>query len=198
MEKQNSKDTIINSSLELFAQRGFDAAGISEITAKAGITKPTLYYFFESKEGLFTAILEQYFMPFNQEIKKAAVYIPDQDNYENDVYPLLKRILHTAFNSLSQNKNFAFLFSGILISPPDSTTYKLSKNYITELNSIMEKTFIEIGQAHGNVKGKHKLLSLLFISQLATVVNLWLRSELKLDAKLEHNLIHQFMHGIYA
>ena len=36
----------------LFASRGFDATSVREIVEGAGVAKPTLYYYFQSKEGL--------------------------------------------------------------------------------------------------------------------------------------------------
>ncbi|MFO0961137.1 MAG: TetR/AcrR family transcriptional regulator [Isosphaeraceae bacterium] len=43
----------------LFATRGYDATGVAEIAAEAGVTKPTLYYHFKSKEGLANALLHE-------------------------------------------------------------------------------------------------------------------------------------------
>jgi AcrR family transcriptional regulator len=39
----------------VFAKRGFHAASMEEIAAGAGVTKPMLYAYFESKEGLFAS-----------------------------------------------------------------------------------------------------------------------------------------------
>ena len=41
----------------LFATRGYDATSVREIVEAAGVTKPTLYYHFGSKEGLAQAVL---------------------------------------------------------------------------------------------------------------------------------------------
>lgn len=41
----------------LFAGRGYDATSVREIVEAAGVTKPTLYYHFGSKEGLAQALL---------------------------------------------------------------------------------------------------------------------------------------------
>lgn len=43
----------------LFAERGYDATGVAEIASAAGVTKPTLYYHFKSKEGLARALLHE-------------------------------------------------------------------------------------------------------------------------------------------
>ncbi len=41
----------------LFAEQGYDATSIRNIVEAAGVTKPTLYYHFGSKEGLAQALL---------------------------------------------------------------------------------------------------------------------------------------------
>ena len=42
---------------KLFAERGYDATSVREIVETAGVSKPTLYYYFRSKEGLAQALL---------------------------------------------------------------------------------------------------------------------------------------------
>ena len=44
---------------EIFARRGYEAASMDEIAAAAGITKPMLYAYFGSKEGLFGGCAQQ-------------------------------------------------------------------------------------------------------------------------------------------
>jgi AcrR family transcriptional regulator len=41
----------------LFAEQGYDATSVREIVKAAGVAKPTLYYYFQSKEGLASALL---------------------------------------------------------------------------------------------------------------------------------------------
>ncbi len=41
----------------LFAERGYDATSVREIVEAAGVAKPTLYYHFQSKEGLAKALI---------------------------------------------------------------------------------------------------------------------------------------------
>ena len=48
---------ILRVAARLFAARGYDATSVREIVAAAGVTKPTLYYHFGSKEGLAQALL---------------------------------------------------------------------------------------------------------------------------------------------
>ena len=48
MEQDSTKQTILQTAERLFAYKGYDAVGVHEIVTDAGITKPTLYYYFRS------------------------------------------------------------------------------------------------------------------------------------------------------
>ena len=54
--------------LELFSQKGYDASSVREICAAAGVTKPTLYHFYGSKEGVYRAIVEGALERFQSEM----------------------------------------------------------------------------------------------------------------------------------
>ena len=53
---------IATAAAKLFASQGYDATSVRSIVDAAGVTKPTLYYHFGSKEGLANALLTR---PFN-------------------------------------------------------------------------------------------------------------------------------------
>jgi len=50
---------IARTAARLFAQRGYDATSVRMIVEAAGVTKPTLYYHFGSKEGLAEALMDR-------------------------------------------------------------------------------------------------------------------------------------------
>ena len=54
----DNKTSIIECAIKLFASKGYDAVSVQEITIAANITKPTLYYYFGSKEGLLQEIIK--------------------------------------------------------------------------------------------------------------------------------------------
>jgi AcrR family transcriptional regulator len=61
------KDQILDTSLQLFMKKGFDATSISDILSQLDIARGTLYYHFESKEAIMDAIIERL---LNQVLKK--------------------------------------------------------------------------------------------------------------------------------
>ena len=60
--RATSKETqrrILAAAAELFYSQGFRSVGIEAICSKAAVTKPTLYYYFGSKNALIAAYLEE-------------------------------------------------------------------------------------------------------------------------------------------
>ena len=54
-----TKRKIFETSMKLFAEKGYDATSIEEITANVGVAKGTLYYHFSSKEEIFGFLIEE-------------------------------------------------------------------------------------------------------------------------------------------
>lgn len=65
-----SADRILLSSLALFSTKGYDATSVREICEAAGITKPTLYHFYGSKEGVYRALVDGVLEPFQAEVAR--------------------------------------------------------------------------------------------------------------------------------
>lgn len=54
---------IVEAALAVFAEKGFAAARLDEIAARAGVSKGALYLYFSTKEDLFRAVVEQAIAP---------------------------------------------------------------------------------------------------------------------------------------
>ena len=54
---------IIDAALELFVAKGFMATRLDEVAKHAGVSKGTLYLYFENKEALFKAVVETLVVP---------------------------------------------------------------------------------------------------------------------------------------
>ncbi len=47
------RDRILAAAIPLFAHKGYGSTSVREVVERAGVTKPTLYYWFENKEQLY-------------------------------------------------------------------------------------------------------------------------------------------------
>jgi len=61
--KDARPDEIIQAALEVFADRGFAATKLEDVARKAGVTKGTIYLYFENKEALFKALVRGTIVP---------------------------------------------------------------------------------------------------------------------------------------
>lgn len=61
--KEARPGEIAQAALECFARRGFAAASLDEIAARAGVTKGTLYLYFPNKEALFKEVVRLALVP---------------------------------------------------------------------------------------------------------------------------------------
>ena len=57
-EREMRKQRILEGALEVFKASGLDGATMDQIAQHSGFGKATLYYYFKSKEDVFSAILE--------------------------------------------------------------------------------------------------------------------------------------------
>jgi AcrR family transcriptional regulator len=76
---------IMEGARTIFLAQGFDAASMGEIARKAGVSKGTLYVYFDSKEQLFQAIAEE-------ECHSQAEQVFALDSSDHDVEAVLLRL----------------------------------------------------------------------------------------------------------
>ena len=69
-ETLSTKDLIIDTSEQLFAQFGYLGVSMMDIADSLGITKAALYYHFDSKEKIYLEVLDGAFKEFSEVIQK--------------------------------------------------------------------------------------------------------------------------------
>ena len=82
----DNRETILETALDLFYTRGYDAVGVQEIAERSGVTKPTLYYYFKSKYGLLEQLLTSRSEAFAAELREACVYRGDLHDYCGELW----------------------------------------------------------------------------------------------------------------
>ena len=70
MESESKYQKIIEASLVLFADRGFDAATIPMIADKANVGAGTIYRYFDSKEALVNVLFQDSVKRFKEKIEE--------------------------------------------------------------------------------------------------------------------------------
>lgn len=58
-EQQDARERLLEAALEQFTRCGYAATSVRELCQAAGVTKPVLYYYFKSKEGLYLQLMDE-------------------------------------------------------------------------------------------------------------------------------------------
>ena len=67
LDRETRRESILLAAATAFARRGFAATSMDDVAAEAGITRLILYRHFDSKEALYTAVLERVRDRFTEE-----------------------------------------------------------------------------------------------------------------------------------
>jgi len=82
-QQQRAEETrarILKAAAECFAQRGYDATGVAELCACAGVSKGAFYHHFPTKQAIFLALLNGWLGALDSEldaIRSSAATVPD-------------------------------------------------------------------------------------------------------------------------
>lgn len=61
--KQARPGELTAAALQMFVEKGFAATRLDDVAARAGVSKGTLYLYFDSKEALFKAVIQEGLVP---------------------------------------------------------------------------------------------------------------------------------------
>lgn len=193
----NSKDVLLKCALELFSTKGYESTGISELVSTAGVTKPTLYYFFGSKEGIFTELLKKYYGELDAKLIISAYYEPVPKAYEQDIYLTLIKIVNTFFGFAENNKEFYLMALSFTFAPPTSEVATIVKPHLKKQDEIIESSFKQMAKVHGNMKGKEEKYAHQFMAMINSAINRWYSGDDKLDDEMVITIVRLFLHGAF-
>jgi AcrR family transcriptional regulator len=96
------KQLIMEKALELFAEQGFEATSVQQITERCGISKGAFYLSFKSKDELIFALIDQFMVQFTSDIDYIVRSVEDDQN-------LLYKFYYAVFNNFKKHSDFAKL-----------------------------------------------------------------------------------------
>lgn len=114
--RKQKKQLIMDSALELFAEKGFHATSMSQIATKAKISKGLTYNYFESKKDILNEIMEQGFNEIydNLDINHDGILTEEEFIF----------FVRQNFKLLRENITYWKLLFSLLIQPQLSDTFK--------------------------------------------------------------------------
>ena len=95
---QEQREIIMNSACETFARFGFRKTTMEDIAEGAGLRKPSLYYYFKSKEEIFSAVVRKESQELLDIMEKAAAE-------ESSLRGKLKAFFFARFKFFKEKRN---------------------------------------------------------------------------------------------
>lgn len=187
----DSRSQILASALRLFAARGYDAVGTQEIVDDAGLTKPTLYHYFGSKQGLLDALLAAHYDDLLERVASAA-------DYHHDLPGTLNRVAAAYFAYAAEHPEFYRMQLSMWFAPRHSVSYQSMARLAGRQQALLEALFLAAADDHGNMRGRHEAYAATFLGMINTYIGLALNDLATINDHLVYRAVHQFMHGIFS
>ncbi len=187
----SNRQRILETALVLFASHGYEATGVQEICDQAEITKPTLYHYFNNKQGLLESILEERFKPFLSLLEAAC-------HYRRDLTLNLQRVIEAYFLFASRDLQLYQLLLSLRTAPSRSESRLLIKPWIKAQEEPIMAMFKAAERDHGNMRGRSRAYMISLLGIINAYVQQALEDRLSLDDELAQRARHQFMHGIFS
>ncbi len=106
--KEAAKDRIINAAIRVFSKKGYQDTSMDEIAKEVGVTKATLYLYFESKKDLLKIISKLASQTLRENLHKSFKNHDYMEAFE-EIFKMKKdmltRILHTSFEMIALSSN---------------------------------------------------------------------------------------------
>lgn len=83
--RERNRRLILKASIDVFSRKGFDGTRIAEIAEIAGLPKANVYYYFSSKEEIYTAIIAHLIDGWDDALKHISADSEPADAFRNYV-----------------------------------------------------------------------------------------------------------------
>lgn len=169
-----TKRKIFETSMKLFAEKGYDATSIEEITSTVGVAKGTLYYHFSSKEEIFNFLVEE-----GVKLLRNSIEIKTQKL--NKTMDKLKAIILIEIKIMIKYEDFmTILLSQIWGNEPRN---KVCKNHVFDCIKVVEQ-IIKEGIENGEiVDGSPDFIATELFSIICSSLMYKLKTQKDLDIK---------------
>jgi len=179
-----TKSDILTQSLELFMEKGYDGASMSDIAAATGIKKASLYAHFTGKEDIFSAVFSDVLLDYRQAISSLTKKRTDESALTR-----LERMFRAFLRYCHQNTKVYF-WDRYFYFPPEFIRERMEEETRTTqdefLNaiSVAISEGIERGEIRQQTAESAALAYYYAMIGLSMSLKLYSREELERDIKL--------------
>jgi AcrR family transcriptional regulator len=194
-EYMDNRELIMECAKDLFYAKGYDSVGVKEIVDSAGISKPTLYYYFGSKIGLLRTLLETKF-------DGSYLFAHETWTIEGDIRSVLHQVAWDFCLFFERDRKFYLLVMALFYSARENEAYEAVKPFVTDFYEHIVDIFDHFDQQLGNMNGRQRQFAIGFIG---TINHFFLlqcevpdEHQTKISEAQVVSLVNQYMYGIFT
>ncbi len=173
---------LLEAAVRLFAHKGYRATSTREIVEAAGVTKPMLYYYFQSKEGLLAAALAHFMNAFHERLRH--VFAEEREPYEQ-----LVELVWAHLDFCQGHKPLARLFYALYFGPDDQKGLVDLKQYTEPGHELLMQGVaraLETRLVRADCEAELGMA-------LHGMINIWVMAALNEEVSLTHDLARRIV-----
>lgn len=140
----DARERLLAAALDQFTLRGYAATSVRELCEAARITKPVLYYYFKSKEGLYLQLMEESFARFE-------AILTDLTRFSGTVQERVVHFCTGLFTSYTEQMPLVKLCYSIYYGTPQGSPHFNLELYYDRVLYVLAE-LVEEGIARGEIK----------------------------------------------
>ena len=193
MDKMNREKVIIDAALKVFSTKGYASTRMADIAREADMSYGLVYHYFENKEKLFDAIVEDWWTGFYDELEMLK---KSDMSTEEKMVEIIRYILKVYENKPNQISIFVTEVSRGFVYHADSK----GKDKFNKLFSLCQDIMSE-GQQNGFLRKdiQANYLTYLFLGSIDTFLSVLILGNEKITAarqkRFTDGITNVFMHG---
>jgi AcrR family transcriptional regulator len=178
---------ILDAAWKVFKRLGYDGASMNDIADAAKVSKPTLYVYFESKEGLFAAMVDELKM-------RQAERITPPDPSDPDIEETLRKFARSIVRKLTNPEHISLV--RLVFSAAEKFPEIGLMVFQSGLGRGIEfmKAYLEAEVANGRLKIEDSEMAAYQFFELIQARNLR-RLMLGIDSKISEETLHAYADG---
>jgi TetR/AcrR family fatty acid metabolism transcriptional regulator len=193
MDKLNREKVIIDAALKVFSTKGYASTRMADIAREADMSYGLVYHYFENKEKLFDAIVEDWWTGFYDELEMLK---KSDMSTEEKLVEIIRYILKVYENKPNQISIFVTEVSRGFIYHANSK----GKDKFNKLFSLCQDIMSE-GQQNGFLRKdiQANYLTYIFLGSIDTFLSVLILGNEKITAarqkRFTDGITNVFMHG---
>lgn len=161
--REQTFQKILEVAYVMFAEKGFEKTSLAMIAAEVGISKPAIYYYFQSKDQLIAYLFEELYKEIQQDI-----VVDYKELSPSNFIETLLEIGYKSIDEQDKDPYFNKIFSQYLLLAARDERYmqqllELQSNYLARFYDILQYAVqLEVLDGSANMEAKAHMLAMLY------------------------------------